>query len=257
MQEEDDKDRLFVTALARGLQVLAAFRPGESALSNLEIAKRTGLPKSTVSRLTYTLTKLGHLSQDEHSGFYRLGVALLALGSVVLASYDIRQVAGPLMREFALENNVSISLAMRDGTDMVYLETCRSQSRVSVQLTVGSRVPIATTAIGRAFYAGLPDSTRQQLDGELAVRYGERWPALQQRLQQASAEYQRCGYSASFGEYEPDVMAVGVHLPSPNPGQPPMSLNASGPAFAFSAEVMQQQVAPALIGLRQRIVPVA
>ncbi|WP_239688569.1 IclR family transcriptional regulator [Aquitalea magnusonii] len=129
MQEEDDKDRLFVTALARGLQVLAAFRPGESALSNLEIAKRTGLPKSTVSRLTYTLTRLGHLSQDEHSGFYRLGVALLALGSVVLASYDIRQVAGPLMREFALANNVSISLAMRDGTDMVYLETCRSQSR--------------------------------------------------------------------------------------------------------------------------------
>jgi hypothetical protein len=59
MQEEDDKDRLFVTALARGLQVLAAFRPGESALSNLEIAKRTGLPKSTVSRLTYTLTTLG------------------------------------------------------------------------------------------------------------------------------------------------------------------------------------------------------
>jgi DNA-binding IclR family transcriptional regulator len=168
MQEEDDKDRLFVTALARGLQVMAAFRPGESALSNLEIAKRTGLPKSTVSRLTYTLTTLGYLSQDEHSGFYRLGVALLALGSVVLASYDIRQVAGPLMREFALENNVSISLAMRDGTDMVYLETYRSQSRVSVQLTVGSRVPIATTAIGRAF---MPDCRKM-----CASNWMANWP---------------------------------------------------------------------------------
>jgi DNA-binding IclR family transcriptional regulator len=143
-------------------------------------------------------------------------VALLALGSVVLASYDIRQVAGPLMREFALENNVSISLAMRDGTDMVYLETYRSQSRVSVQLTVGSRADCHHRH-WPAFYAGLPDNVRQQLDGELATRYGERWPELQQRLQQAMEEYQRCGYSASFGEYEPDVMAVGVHLPSPTP----------------------------------------
>lgn len=256
MQEEDDKDRLFVTALARGLQVLAAFRPGESALSNNELAARTGLPKSTVSRLTYTLTRLGYLTQDEHSGFYRLGVALLALGSVTLASYDIRQVAGPLMREFALSNNVSISLAMRDGTDMVYLETCRSQSRVSVQLMVGSRVPIATTAIGRAFYAGLSEETRALLDKELAERYGKRWPELDARLREAREDYRQRGYSASFGEYEPDVMAVGVHLPSPNPGQPPMSLNASGPAFAFSAQTMQEQVAPALIALRQRIVPV-
>ena len=98
MDLETDKDRLFVTALARGLEVLAAFRPGELALSNQELAKRTGLPKSTVSRLSYTLTRLGYLAQDEASGHYRLGLAVLALGSTVLASYDIRQIAGPLMR---------------------------------------------------------------------------------------------------------------------------------------------------------------
>lgn len=252
---EDDKDRLFVTALARGLKGLAAFRPGEASLSNQELAKRTGLPKSTVSRLTYTLTKQGYLSQDADSGFYRLGVAVLELGAAVLASYDIRHIAGPLMREFALANNVSISLATRDGTDMVYLETCRSQAKVSVQLTVGSRVPIATTAIGRAYYLGLAETEREHLDAQLAERYGKQWPTLQQQLQREQANYQQRGFSVSFGEYEQDVMAVGVHLPSLSASQPAMSLNASGPAFAFSADTMQNVIAPALLALRQRLVP--
>ncbi|SCK16199.1 IclR family transcriptional regulator [Vogesella sp. LIG4] len=254
-QEDEEKDRLFVVALARGLRVLAAFQPGESALSNQVLAQRTGLPKSTVSRLTYTLTKLGYLSQDGETGYYRLGLAVLALGSAVLGSYDIRRIAAPLMREFALKNTISISLGMRDGTDIVYLETCRSQARVSVQLTVGSRVPLASTAIGRACYAALNHTERAQLDSDLAARYGKDWPAMQERLEQARQQYLQRGYSESFGEFERDVMAVGVALPSPAPGMPALCLNASGPAFAFSPELMRGQIAPALMQLARQLVP--
>ncbi|MBI3146507.1 MAG: IclR family transcriptional regulator [Pseudogulbenkiania sp.] len=255
MTEEHDKDRLFVTALARGLTVLSAFRSGESGLSNQELARRTGLPKSTVSRLTHTLTQLGYLSHEADSGFYRLGLAVLELGSVVLASYDIRRAAAPLMREFALANNVSVSLAMRDGSDMVYLETCRSGARVSVQLTVGSRVPVATTAIGRAYYVGLGATDRARLDGELATRYDGDWPDIKTRLDAALAHYRQHGFTSSFGEFVPEVMAVGVPLPSPIPGQPPMSLNASGPAALFTAERFERDIAPALQEMARRIVP--
>ncbi|MEQ6289517.1 IclR family transcriptional regulator [Vogesella sp. GCM10023246] len=254
-QEDEEKDRLFVVALARGLRVLAAFQPGESALSNQILAQRTGLPKSTVSRLTYTLTKLGYLSQDGETGYYRLGLAVLALGSAVLGSYDIRRIAAPLMREFALKHTISVSLGMRDGSDIVYLESCRSQARVSVQLTVGSRVPLASTAIGRACYAALSNSERAQLDGELAARYGKDWPPMQERLEQARQQYLQRGYSESFGEFERDVMAVGVALPSPAPGMPALCLNASGPAFAFSPELMRSQIAPALMLLARQLVP--
>lgn len=253
--EDEEKDRLFVVALARGLRVLAAFQPGEAALSNQILAQRTGLPKSTVSRLTYTLTKLGYLSQDADTGYYRLGLAVLALGSAVLGSYDIRRVAAPLMRDFALKHTISVSLGMRDGTDIVYLETCRSQARVSVQLTVGSRVPLASTAIGRACYSLLSPTERQQVDADLAVRYDREWPMLQERLSQARQLHLQRGYSESFGEFERDVMAVGVALPSPAPGMPALCLNASGPAFAFSAEIMRQQIAPALAQLARQIVP--
>src|SRR6187402_2739745 len=68
-------DRHFVTALARGLDLLACFRARDRVLSNQELARRSGLPKSTISRLTYTLTKIGYLEPAGLSGGpgYRLG----------------------------------------------------------------------------------------------------------------------------------------------------------------------------------------
>src|SRR6476659_11498121 len=84
-------DRKFVTALARGLEVLRAFTPTEGLLGNGEIAERTRLPKPTVSRLTYTLTKLGYLSHIERLAKYQLAPAALALGYTALAHIRIRQ----------------------------------------------------------------------------------------------------------------------------------------------------------------------
>jgi len=252
---DPSQDRHFVTALARGLSVLAAFHPGEGALSNQQLSVRTGLPKSTVSRLAYTLTRLGYLAVDNEISGYRPGLAALALSTAILGSFDMRRVAAPLMRAFALEHSISVTLGMLDGTDMVYLETCRSQARVSVQLTVGSRVPLATTAIGRACFAGLSPSEQSRLCQQLAERYQHDWPQIEQRLLQSCVDYQRHGFCASFGDYEADVMAVGVALPALSTGHAPMSLNASGPAFAFDAEKMRLHIAPALQALRSHILP--
>src|SRR3984957_16150095 len=70
---DDAGGRLFVPALARGLEVLSAFRAGDRALGNLELAKRTELPKPTISRITHTLTQLGYLAYDTRLGTYELG----------------------------------------------------------------------------------------------------------------------------------------------------------------------------------------
>ena len=74
------KDRQFVTALARGLEVLRCFRAENPILGNQEIAQKTGLPKPTVSRLTFTLTELGYLRYSKNLRKYQLGTAVLALG---------------------------------------------------------------------------------------------------------------------------------------------------------------------------------
>ena len=100
-----EKDRKFVTALARGLDVLRAFEPRDNLLGNQEIARRTGLPKPTVTRLTYTLTKLGYLSYNKELERYQLGMGVLALGYATLANFGIRQIARPYMQDLAEEVN--------------------------------------------------------------------------------------------------------------------------------------------------------
>ena len=79
-------DPNFVTALARGLELLRAFRPGDTLLGNQEFVRRTGFPKATVSRLAGTLVSLGYLRYDEALGKYGLDAGVLALGFAYLAS---------------------------------------------------------------------------------------------------------------------------------------------------------------------------
>ena len=122
------EDRHFVTALARGLDVLACFRSGDKVLGNQEIAQRCKLPKSTVSRLTYTLTRQGYLIHIEEIGKYRLGTATLSLGSTMLVRLDVRQIARPLMQELADFATAEVSLGTRDRFSMIYVENCRSSA---------------------------------------------------------------------------------------------------------------------------------
>ncbi len=115
-------DRHFVTALARGLEVLASFRHGDRMLGNQELSKRCGLAKSTVSRLTHTLTSLGYLIYVEASAKYSLGTATLSLASAMLSKLDIRKLAHPLMQELAEFGQCLVSLGSRDRLSMIYID---------------------------------------------------------------------------------------------------------------------------------------
>jgi len=96
------KDRQFVTALARGLDILRAFHAGEGMLGNQEIAHRTGLPKPTVARLTHTLTELGYLNYIRRFRKYELGASVLALGYAAISSMDVRRASRQPLEQLAL-----------------------------------------------------------------------------------------------------------------------------------------------------------
>ena len=117
-----ETDRKFVEALARGLDILRAFHPGDGFLGNQEIAMRTSLPKSSISRLTYTLTKLGYLTYSDRLEKYQLGSGVLALGYAFISNLSIRQVAKPLIKELAMATGASVGLVGRDRLDMIYIE---------------------------------------------------------------------------------------------------------------------------------------
>src|SRR2546429_9432549 len=105
---EHEGDRQFATTLARGLEVLRCFTPLEPLLGNKEISVRTGLPKPTVSRLTYTLTKLGYLRHNMRLGKYQLGSAVLSIGDSLLAAVELRPNGRPPVKEVAQYCNSSV-----------------------------------------------------------------------------------------------------------------------------------------------------
>ena len=85
--------------MSRGLDVLRAFRPNDGLLGNQEIAARTKLPKPTISRLTYTLTKLGYLTQVPRFEKYQLAPAAMSLGYAALANLGVRHLSQPFRDE--------------------------------------------------------------------------------------------------------------------------------------------------------------
>lgn len=242
------EDRHFVTALARGLDVLSCFRSGDKLLGNVEIAQRCSLPKSTVSRLTYTLTRTGFLFYDEDSGKYRLGTATLALGSKMLARLDVRQLARPLMQDLADYSGAAVSLGTRDRLSIIYVEHCRSQAAITISLDVGSRIPLATTAIGRAYLAATSAGERLELMDRIKDLDEIAWPKIRAGIEHSLREYRDLGCCTSFGDWQKDVNAIAVAF-RPGPGLPPMSINCGGPAYTLAPEFLLEEVRPRLIAL--------
>lgn len=241
-------DRHFVTALARGLDVLACFRTGESTLSNQELAQRCQLPKSTVSRLAMTLTKLGYLIYVPDSGHYRLGTACLALGSAMLTRLDVRKIARPMMQELASFCNATVSLGLRDKLSMIYVENCRSAAALALTLDVGSRIPVATTAMGRAWLAAVSEKERHEYVEQLRAADEMAGRGIRAGIEKATKDYRTLGVACSFGDWQKDVNGIARAF-DPGNGLPIMAINVGGPAFKLSHEFLLEQVRPRLIEL--------
>ena len=249
------EDRHFVTALARGLDVLSAFRSRDRVLGNQELARRCGLPKSTISRLTYTLTRQGYLEHAQDASGragYRLGSGVLALGSAMLARMDMRQLARPLMQDLADSSQAMVSLGIRDRLSMIYVENCRSESALTLSLDVGSRIPLASTAMGRAYLCGCSDSERDALLERIRIQDGKAWPKTREAMAQAMAHYREHGCCTSFGDWQKEVNAIAAAF-RPAGGRPVMVVSCGGPGFNLSPQFLMTQVQPQLVALVRRL----
>lgn len=239
------EDRHFVTALARGLDVLACFRAFDSELGNAELAQRCKLPKSTISRLTHTLTELGYLQALTDPVRYRLGSSALALAPAAQQGADVLAVAQPFMQELANLSQGVASLIVRDRGRMLIFENCQAESYLTLRVPVGSRVSGLTTAAGRAYLLALsPAEQRQALT---AFRTDEKIGAAEAEgmLSACRDEYRRQGCTTSFGEWLPDINSIALAF-RPGPSLPPMTLSCSGPNAVVRPEHLLENVRPLL-----------
>ena len=239
--------RKFVEALARGLEVLGSFHPSDRYLGNQDISKRTRLPKSTVSRLTFTLEQLGYLNYSRSNNKYCLGNAVIALGYAKLSQMDIRRIARPLMQALAEHTQASVNLGIRDQLNMIYVDTYRNTSTFTVQLDVGSEVPIATTSMGRAYLCALSEDKRGELLNQIRAESEENWPAVKAGVEKALEEYRELGFCMSLGNWRTEVHAIAVPLVMEDGTV--MVFSCSGPSFQMPRQLFESEIGPRLINL--------
>lgn len=253
MQEKDEelKDRQFVTALARGLELLRCFTPRESLLGNQELAKKTGLPKPTVSRLTHTLTRLGYLRHLPHSGKYQLEVGVMSFGYAMLSNLSIRALARPLMEEMAGYAKAAVAMAARDRLSMVYLDVVHGEANLTMRRQVGSHLSLHRSAIGRACLAAMPEDEREFILGHIRKAPPGDWPEVRKGLERAFRDYADYGFCLSLGEWQRDVNAVGVALHHESHGL--LAFNCGGPSFHLKREKLEDDIGPRLLHMVHNI----
>lgn len=242
----DDPD--FVGAAARGLAVLEAFSPEWPDLGNGEIAQRCGLPKSTVSRLTYTLARLGYLQLDLETQRYRLGPSVIGLARSFLGARGVRDIARAHMEALAIRFRAPAALTQRDGLDMVYLDYARGDAPVIVPRAVGSRVPLAVSAAGRAWFASAHPVEAEAVRAQLAAQLGREWKAAQLRIEAAARDLERLGFTRSYGEVQAEVNSVAVPMRSPVDGTL-LVFNLAAPSMLVPAKRFDHELGPALAAM--------
>jgi DNA-binding IclR family transcriptional regulator len=245
-------DRSFVVALSRGLDVLRAFQPNDGLLGNQEIAARTKLPKPTVSRLTYTLTKLGYLTPVPRFEKYQLTPSAMALGYAALANLGVRHLSEPFREDVMRETGGAVAVGGRDRHSMIYFGQSRNGLTLGVQLDVGSRVPIPTTAMGRAYFWALSPEERTNLLRELREHYGSRWAKMRDGLERSGETVAKYGFAISAGDWQDEISAAGVALKL-NDGTGPYAFNCGAPAFRFTEDRLRADIGPRLLAMVRNI----
>lgn len=245
---EAGDDRKFVTALARGLDVLRCFRPYETNLTNQEIAQRTGLPKPTISRLTHTLRKLDYLVYSERTGTYRLGAGVLSLGFGVLSGMEIADRAQEELRALCDGPNphITAALAEQHRLSAVYTAVHRSQQAVALTINVGARLPIMHSAIGRAILVGMGEAEREHIIKMAKAERPEDSTRIDDSMAKALADYEKHGLCTGFGGWRKEVHGIAVPVFSLN-GDRIYGLNVGGPSFLVSPEELMSEYAEPLI----------
>ncbi|MFK0108359.1 IclR family transcriptional regulator [Streptomyces sp. NPDC091217] len=201
-----------MTAAARSapdrlLAVLAAFDHGHPALSLTDISRRAGLSLTTAHRLVGALTEWGALERDA-DGLYHVGLRLWELAALAPRGLALRQIALPYLEDLYEATHENVQLAVRDGSEVVYIEWLSGRSAVGVHIRVGARWPLHATGVGLALLAHeTPAFQQEYCAGPLAcfTPYTVTDPA---GLRRSLAEVRRTGVAVSSRQVTDDALSV-------------------------------------------------
>lgn len=226
------------SSLRRALDVLAEIAAAcerDTSPTLTEIATRTGLNRSTVSRLLQPLIDARLIDQEQASGRYRLGPQTARLGQVYLEHFSVHDLAEPVLRSLVEESQETAHLGIRDGLDVVYVHKVESPLSVRTVSRIGSRQPLYSTAMGKTLLAHSDPSVMEAVMEHGMASRTEYTITDPEALADALRQVRSDGFAIDDQENECEIRCVGAPV-FDHRGEVIAAISISGPATRMSVE---------------------
>jgi IclR family pca regulon transcriptional regulator len=236
----------FMTSLARGLAVIHAFQERKRHLTIAQISHRTEIPRASVRRCLYTLMQLGYVTNNGH--IWSLLPKVLTLGHAYLSSTPMAEAAQPILDRLSDQLDEACSMATLEGEEILYVARSSIPLRlVSVNLSIGSRLPAYCTAMGQILLAGLDDSALQEYLANVSLQVRtSRTLRTVEALHEVLMETRERGWVISDQELELGLRSLAVPLRDPA-GQVVAALNVGTPVSRVTRGELQIRFLPVLL----------
>jgi IclR family pca regulon transcriptional regulator len=208
-RRDDSPD--FIEAIARGLDVIRVFRPGQPVMSLAAVAAASDLPRPTARRILLTLDQLGYVRQVDTG--YELTPRVLDLGMSYVLSRGLWEIARPHMEALVARTRESTSIAQLDGSDIVYVARVAVPKIVTLSVTIGTRFPAMPTSLGKVLLAALPLAEAERVLAE-PTRSGITPPWRPDAAERAASlrEVRARGWALTDEQLAPGIRSVAVPL---------------------------------------------
>ena|SRR5579864_7573552 len=244
-------NREFVKGVQRGFAVIKAFSADSHALTIAEVSVRTGLTRAVARRYLLTLDALGCVVQN--GSHFKLTPRLLDLGFTYLSTLDVANFAQPFMERVVEKLHESCSVSVLDGADCVYVARVPAKRIMSINLVVGSRLPVHATSMGKVLLAGLSPS---ELAGYFASatlhRLTKRTICDETTLRRAVREVRERGWAFADQESEDGVRTVAAPIVDRSQ-QVVAAINVSGHAARVSMKELRRHYLPVVLDAARQI----
>jgi len=235
----------FVQSLARGLSVIRAFDAEHAELTLSDVARRAGITRAAARRFLLTLESLGYVASDARA--FRLTPRVLELGFSYLSSLSLPEIVQPHLEALSRDVDESVSAAVLDGTDIVYIARVPTRRIMSVRITIGTRFPAFATSMGRVLLAGLPNAAADAaLAASALAHLTDRTLTDRAALGDELARVREQGWSLVDGELEHGLRSIASPLHGRD-GRVVAALNVSTSATRDSVEHVRDAYLPPLL----------
>jgi IclR family pca regulon transcriptional regulator len=245
MAEEVAASGDFVQSLARGLSVIRAFDAEHPELTLSDVARRAGITRAAARRFLLTLESLGYVASDARA--FRLTPRVLELGFSYLSSLSLPEIVQPHLEALSREVDESVSAAVLDEAEIVYIARVPTRRIMSVRITIGTRFPAFATSMGRVLLAGLPVAAADTaLAASALAPLTERTLTDRAALADELARVRGQGWSLVDGELEPGLRSIAAPVHARD-GRVIAALNVSTSATRDSVERVRDAYLPPLL----------